>query len=86
MHQAHNLAYLYFTDENRVVDYGFARTTGKESRMIMVHAITKHGLLVSRDSNGVSIQEGWFKPKSKGKGQEGSSDFKMKNEDTAEFL
>ena len=54
--------------------------------MIMVHAITKHGPLVSCDSNSVPIQEGWFKPKSKGKGREGSSDFKMKDEDTAEFL
>ena len=87
VHQAHGSAYSYFfTDENGVVDDGFGRTTGKGLRMIMVHAITKHGPLVSRDSNVVPIQEGWFKPKCKGKGREGSSDFQMKDEDTAEFL
>ena len=62
------------------------RTTGTGMRMIIVHAITTHGPFVSCDSNGVPIQEGLFKPKSKGKGREDSSDFKMKDEDTAEFL
>ncbi|CAN0433341.1 unnamed protein product, partial [Ascophyllum nodosum] len=46
VHQAHGSVYSYFfTDENGAVDDGFGRTIGKGLRMIMVHAITKHGPL-----------------------------------------
>lgn len=86
IHQAHGSAYSYFfTDENGVTHDGFGRTSGKGSRMIMVHAITKHGPLVTRDENGVPIEEGWFTGE-KGKAGRGSDSFKMRSTPTAEFL
>ena len=46
----------------------------------------KHAPLVSRDGNGVTIQEGWLKPKTKAKVRNTVRTSKTKNEDTAEFL
>lgn len=83
VHQLHGSAYSYFfTDEDGVVQDGMGRTSGKGLRMIMVHAITKHGPLAECDDKGFPIEEGWFKPKEKGKQSRGS----MGAEKTAEML
>ncbi|CAM9882425.1 unnamed protein product, partial [Ectocarpus sp. 4 AP-2014] len=53
VHQAHGSAYSYFpSDDKGVVQDGIGRTTGKGLRMIMVHAITRHGPLAE-------LQEGF---------------------------
>ncbi|CAB1118710.1 unnamed protein product [Ectocarpus sp. CCAP 1310/34] len=53
VHQAHGSAYSYFPSNDKgVVQDEIGRTTGKGVRMIMVHAITKHGPLAE-------LQEGF---------------------------
>ena len=84
VHQAHGSAYSYFLedDKGRVQD-GFGRTSGKGSRMIMVHAISKHGLLVTCDESGFPIKEGWFKTKG-GRERPRADYFSINYEPTAE--
>ena len=85
VHQLHASAYSYFERDNKgVVHGGFGRTSGKGQRMIMVHAITKHGPLVTRDGDGFPIPEGPFKPKADGRGREGPGN--LCEVPTAEFL
>ena len=85
VHQLHGSAYSYFfMDEAGVVQDGVGRTSGKGLRLIMVHAITKDGPLVSLDAEGFPIAEGWFKAKKKGRGKQGRGD--MGTEETAEML
>lgn len=85
VHQLHGSAYSYFfTDEEGVVQDGMGRTSGKGQRMIMVHAITKHGPLVSRGNDDFPIPEGPFAPKAKGRGRAGAGE--MGSLPTAECL
>ena len=88
VHQAHASVYSYFlADKNGEVDSAFGRTTGKGQRMIIVHAITKWGPLVTRvPVSDFPIEEGWFKAKPKSKGKQGGKDFALQDEKTAEFL
>lgn len=88
VHQAHGSAYSYSpSDDKGVVQDGIGRTTGKGLRMIMVHAITKHGPLAELQE-GFPIREGWFKAKENRakKIKPGEADFEMSDEQTAEFL
>lgn len=88
VHQAHASAYSFFpVDSNGVVQDGIGRSTGKGLRMIMVHAITKHGPLAKQEE-GFPIREGWFKAKENRakKIKPGEADFVMSDEQTAEFL
>ncbi|CAN0169096.1 unnamed protein product [Ascophyllum nodosum] len=87
VHQAHASVYSYFlADKNGEVDSAFGRTTGKGQRMIIVHAITKWGPLVTRvPVSDFPIEEGWFKAKPKSKGKQGGKDFALQDEKTAEF-
>lgn len=49
VHQTHSSAYSYFDkDEKWKVQDGSGRTSEKEPRMIIAHAITKYGLFVIR--------------------------------------
>lgn len=97
VHQAHGSAYSYFfMDQEGVVDDGFGRTSGKGLRLIMVHAITKHGPLVTRcdaessdggiEPTGFPVEEGWFKGKEKGRGIQGKENFTHAEVETSEFL
>lgn len=62
----------------------------------MVHAITKHGPLVTRcdyessdggiSQAGFSVEVGWFKGKEKGRGIQGKENFTHAEVETAEFL
>lgn len=75
VHQLHGSAYSYFfIDQDGVVQDGMGRTSGKGLRVIMVHAITKDGPLVSRDADDFPIAERWFKHKGKGRGKQGRGD------------
>ena len=60
VHQAHASAYSFFpVDSDGVVQDGIGRTTGTGLRMIVVHAITKHGPLAKQDE-GFPVREGWL--------------------------
>ncbi|CAB1120820.1 unnamed protein product [Ectocarpus sp. CCAP 1310/34] len=88
VHQAHGSAYSYFpSDDTGVMQDGIGRTTGKGLRMIMVHAIAKHGPLAELQER-FPIREGWFKAKENRakKINPGEADFEMSDEQTAEFL
>ena len=71
-HQAHASVYSYFfADKSGEVDSAFGRTTGKGQRMIIAHAITNWGPLVTRSPvSDFPIEEAWFKAKSKSKGKQ----------------
>ena len=69
VHQAHASVYSFFLLDGRgEADSGFGRTTGKGQRMIIVHAITKHSPLVTRN-DGFPIEERSFKDKATGRGK-----------------
>ena len=86
VHQAHASVYSFFRLDGRgEADSAFGRTTGKDQRMTIVHAITKHGPLVTR-KDGFPIEEGWFKAKATGRGKQGGDGFKMRTEPTAKFF
>lgn len=84
VHQAHGFAYYSFfaSIEDGVVQDDIGRTTGKGLRMIVVHAITKHGPLATYDQ-GVPIEAGWFSKEDSGRGKQGGKGFEMKPENTA---
>ena len=85
VHQLHGSAYSYFfTDKDGVVQDGMGRKSGKGQRMIMVHAITKEGPLVTRGEGDFPIPEGPFAPKANGRGKQRSGD--MGSVSTAECL
>lgn len=71
-------------DPAGVVQDGMGLTSDKGLRLITAYAVTKRGLWASREAGGVSIAEGWFKPKDKGTGKQGRWD--MGTEATAELL
>lgn len=86
-HQAHSSAYSSFVrGENGVVTNGFGRASGKGLRMFMVHAIMKHGPLVTLgDNTDILIKDSWF-PTTKARAGRGSEDFTMTEAKTSAFL
>ena len=61
-HQLHGSTYSYFpTNDNRHVEDGMGRTSGKGVRLIMIHAITRDGpLTVLDEETGLPMEEVFF--------------------------
>lgn len=57
----------FFTGKDGVVADVFGRSSGKGKLLIMVHAITKEGPLVSKNRDEFPIPEGLFMPAVGGK-------------------